>query len=79
MERMLKIAVRVPPEEIFYVSWTIDSYDGIGVVRTDDPKEGTLAVFTTRGFKEDVLNLLRALEAEGINVELLGEEEVDAF
>jgi len=79
LEKLWRIKARVPQRDIFYVSWTIDSYDGIGFVRTDDPEEGFLSVFTTKGFREEVLGLLRAFEAEGIPVEVLGEEEVDAL
>jgi hypothetical protein len=56
----------VPREDICYVSWTIDSYDGLGFLSTDDPKRGLVSVFVSSDYSHELESLLEALRSEGV-------------
>lgn len=61
---------RVHREDIHYLRTTIESYDGMAVVRTVDPKETTIELLIAPGCEDLVLNLLCALkDREGIRLE----------
>jgi len=61
---------RVHREDIHYLRTTIESYDGMAVVRTVDPKETTIELLIAPGCEELVMNLLCALrEKEGVRLE----------
>jgi len=64
------IVGRVPPEEIGYVGALIESYEGIGIVRTRDPQAGIIEFWIIPEFRsvfDEVLGSLR----EEIEVEIL--------
>jgi len=61
---------RVHREDIHYLRTTIESYDGMAVVRTENPQEATIELLIAPGCEELVLNLLCALrDQEGIRLE----------
>lgn len=63
---------RVRREDIHYLRTTIESYDGMAVVRTVDPREATIELLVAPGCDPLVLNLLSALRhREGIRLESL--------
>lgn len=56
------IVAHVPSDEIGYVSSVIESYEGIGIVRTRDPQFGIIEFWVIPEFRdvfEAVLNELR--------------------
>jgi tRNA-2-methylthio-N6-dimethylallyladenosine synthase len=57
-------AYRVDRREIHYIRSTIESYDGMALVRTLDPGEAVLEVLTAPGCEELVSELVRRLERE---------------
>jgi len=61
---------RVHREDIHYLRTTIESYDGMAVVRTVDPKETTIELLIAPGCEELALELVRTLrDKEGIRLE----------
>ncbi len=64
-----EVAVMLPPEDIFYVSWTLDAYEGIGFMRTDDPQGGRATIFCPEEALGEVFSLLDALSREGVALE----------
>ena len=61
---------RVHREDIHYLRTTIESYDGMAVLRTIDPQEATIEIRIAPGCEELVSNLLRALrDREGVSLE----------
>jgi len=61
---------RVHREDIHYLRTTIESYDGMAVVRTENPQEATIELLIAPGCEDLVLNLLCALkDREGIRLE----------
>lgn len=84
---------RVPSSAICYIRYTVESYDGLAVVSTLDPKQGTLHIQVAPGC-EDILDELisymskhekipiREIEGWGCPDTLLnppGSAEVDVF
>lgn len=69
MAELLCYSLSVPKEEIFYISWTIDAYEGLGFLRTDDASEGIVSLLFPSEAEEEVNALIGAFEAEGITIE----------
>lgn len=64
------IVARIPPEEIGYVSALVESYEGIGIVRTRDPQMGIIEFWVIREFREVFDAVLESLRDE-MEVEIL--------
>ena len=75
MSVLLRYALAVPKEEIYYVSWTVDAYEGLGFMRTDDASKGLVSLLFPSGNRSEVEALLLALEAEGLEIERLAVSE----
>ncbi|MBW1924589.1 MAG: DUF4911 domain-containing protein [Deltaproteobacteria bacterium] len=64
---------RIRPRDIAYLSITVSSYDGAGVVRTVDPEEAVIEVLMAPGCEKILLALFRHLaEEEGVPIEPAG-------
>lgn len=65
----------VPSRAIGYLRYTVESYDGIAVVSTVEPKQGLVRVHVAPGC-EDILDGLMAhlMEQEGISIRRLHDE-----
>jgi hypothetical protein len=60
----------VDRRDINYLRWTIESYDGMAVVRTLDPHKALIEIMISPGCEELVLELLDSLrEQEGLNIQ----------
>jgi len=59
----------VPRSAINYIRSTIESYDGMGVVRTLDPQGAYIELHIAPGCEVWMSALLDALKAEGIDLE----------
>ena len=59
----------VPPHEINYVRITVESYDGMAVVRTLDPKVAALELLVAPGCDAMIDGLLESLSKEGVPLE----------
>jgi len=58
---------RVDRKEIHYIRYTLESYDGMAVVRTLDPRAGLIEVTIAPGCETEVRELVDALrEQEGL-------------
>lgn len=75
MERLLCRSLVVPQKDIFYISWTVDAYEGLGFLRTDDAKTGAVSLLYPSCQKSAVESLLDAFESEGIEIRRLGTSE----
>jgi hypothetical protein len=68
---LLRQVFRVDREEIGYLRFTLESYDGMAVVATLDPYAALIEVSISRGCEETVLQLLEALrQEEGLHIEI---------
>jgi hypothetical protein len=55
---------RVRPKDIAYVKFIIESYEGIAVVRTKDPREAVIELMVAPGWEKDVDQVLEGLKGE---------------
>lgn len=76
---MVRYRIQTDPSSIFYISWTVDAYEGIGFVRTDSPREGWISLFCPACSRNEVDILLRAFQAEGIPIRILEVEMESLF
>lgn len=68
---MVRYRIQTVSSSIFYISWTVDAYEGIGFVRTDSPQEGLISLFCPACSRNEVDSLLHAFHAEGIPIKIL--------
>ncbi len=64
--RSARLQVKINRAEINYLRITVESYDGMALVRTIDPSEGLVELFIAPGCEDQVLELLEALKKEGL-------------
>ena len=65
----IKRTFLVDRAEINYLRITIESYDGMAVVRTLDPHKATIEIMISPGCEDLVYNLLESLRInEGMNI-----------
>ena len=65
------ISLKVSQKDIYYISWTIDACEGIGLLRTDDPKKGEVTVFAPSELLEDILGCIEGLKPEGLEINIV--------
>ncbi len=64
------LVVRIPPDEIGYVSALFESYEGMALVRTRDPQSGIIEIWVIPEFRPIFDEVFRELRSE-ITVEIL--------
>lgn len=74
--RPLRRSLTIPREEICYVSWTFDAYEGAALLRTDDAQNGSVSLLYSSDYRDETTRILDALIADGIPIER-GEETED--
>ncbi len=65
-ERACRFHVTVKPAEIVYLNGLIDSYEGVGTMRTEDETMGKVTIYSTIGYELILKDLLLALQKEGL-------------
>jgi hypothetical protein len=60
------IFLRVDRNDIYYVRFIFEGYDGMGIISTKDPIQGHLIITYPTGRRYDILELIKALQNEGI-------------
>ncbi len=77
--RALRLPLTIPGEEICYVSWTFDAYEGVALLRTDDARSGAVSLLYSSDYQDEVTHILDALATEGIPIERGEETENEAL
>jgi hypothetical protein len=62
---VVPIRLRVPRHEIAYVKFVIESYEGVAVTRTVDPRAAVVVALVAPDFLVDARRIVSALAAEG--------------
>jgi len=69
MMQTVRLRLRVHRKDISYLRSTVESYDGMAVIRTIDPWKATIEVHISPGCEDLVTGLLNSLaEKEGIEI-----------
>jgi MoaA/NifB/PqqE/SkfB family radical SAM enzyme len=82
MGESIKIKFIANRNQILYINSILDSYDGIGIMRTIDREKGHIAIYSTESQYKKVLDLLKALKREGIYIKDISverSEDVDSW
>jgi hypothetical protein len=64
------IYLRLRPKDIAYFKFILETYEGMAVVRTEDPSEAVVELMVAPGWEEDVRRVLDGLQEE-IPLEML--------
>ncbi len=59
-----EIYLHVRPEDIAYVKFIFESYEGVGIIRTVDRKKATIVVLVVEDFLETARSILTSLKNE---------------
>lgn len=65
--------VKSRKEDIDFINKIIEAYEGLGVVRTTNPKEGLLTIITTDNFKDDLRKIIVDLGKNYVVADILEE------
>ncbi|MDP0488239.1 MAG: DUF4911 domain-containing protein [Fusobacterium sp. JB021] len=65
--------IQTRKEDIDFINKIMEAYEGIGVVRTNDPKKGLITIITTTDFKETAKEIIIDLGKNYVQLEILRE------
>jgi hypothetical protein len=68
MTRTVKVKCHVDRQNILLVNSLVDSYEGLGIVRTLDSAKGNVVIYSTDTVYEKLLRVLDELNKTGIGV-----------
>jgi hypothetical protein len=63
-----RVFLTASTHEIVYINSVLDSYEGVGLMRTADESAGKIVIYTTKDFEPVVLGLIEALNNEGVRI-----------
>jgi hypothetical protein len=61
---VVEIYLRLPPGDIAYMKFIVESYEGIGVMRTIDRAAALIVLIVAADFERDARAILQSLRAE---------------
>ncbi len=64
----IRICFSCNKEDIIIVNSILDSYGGLGLIRTIDKEKCNCAVFTTNSVYKTTLEVMQALQQEGLSI-----------
>ncbi len=65
-----EIFLQIPPEQIAYIKFIFESYEGVGIIRTVDRKKAAIVLLAAPDFAETAENILESLRREVPLVEI---------
>ena len=71
-----RYVLRVPREEIYYMSWTIDAYEGVAFLKNED-EPGVVSIFCADDYASETEKIISAFEGEGILIKRVALERTD--
>ena len=60
----ISLLIQIPPQEIAYLSFVLESYEGIVIARTLDPKKGLVELMISPHFQVEMDAILLDLTRE---------------
>jgi len=60
----ISLLLQIPPEEIAFLSFILESYEGVAIVRTVDPHKGIVEVMVSPAYQEEIREILKDLARE---------------
>jgi hypothetical protein len=60
----ISLCIQIPPEEIAFLSFILESYEGVAIARTVDPHQGLVELMVSPDYQEEIKEILRDLGRE---------------
>jgi hypothetical protein len=60
----ISLLIQIPPREIAYLSFVLESYEGVAVMRTVDPREGIVELMVPPSHEVEIGEILKDLARE---------------
>ncbi|MBW2038688.1 MAG: DUF4911 domain-containing protein [Deltaproteobacteria bacterium] len=60
----IAIFIQIPPREIAFLTFVLESYEGVATMRTVDPEKGIVELMVPPHQKEEITEILRSLAGE---------------
>jgi hypothetical protein len=58
------ILIQIPPEEIAFLSFILESYEGVAIAQTIDPVQGLMELMVAPDYQEEVREILQDLSQQ---------------
>jgi len=65
--------IQTAKKDIDYINKIIEAYEGLGIVRTIDPKAGTIKIISLECYKDEIHRILNSLKNDGVEIEITEE------
>ncbi|BDU50533.1 DUF4911 domain-containing protein [Haliovirga abyssi] len=69
----LEFYIKTDKKNIDFINKTIEAYEGMGIVRTLDPKNGLIKIITLDYYEDDIRNILNGLYKYDVELEIIDE------
>jgi len=70
----VKVKFKMNIKDVIYINAIIDSYEGVAIIRTIDPKKGLVVAYTNDFMKKYFYEILNDLKNEGVEIFDIQEE-----
>jgi len=60
----ISLLIRIPPEEIAFLSFILESYEGVAIARTVDPLQGLMELMVSPDYQEEMREILKDLSQQ---------------
>jgi hypothetical protein len=71
----ISLILQIPPREIAYLTFILESYEGVAAIRTIDPREGIVELMVSPSYQEETREILKDLAEEFPIEEVVGKKE----
>ncbi len=71
--RSYEYFIQTAKKDIDYINKIVEAYEGLGIVRTIDPKLGTIKIISLECYKKEIHRILDSLKNEGVAIEVTDE------
>ena len=71
--RSYEYFLKTEKKHIDFINKVMEAYEGLGIVRTIDAKEGLIKIITLDIYQNEIGEILRDLNEKGININILEE------
>jgi len=61
-----RVHITVKPSDIIYLNGLLDSYEGMGIMRTENELAGKITIYSTAGYENVLAKFLKSLQKEGL-------------
>lgn len=60
----ISLLIQIPRREIAYLTFVLESYEGVAAVRTVDPRKGIVELMVSPYYQEEMREILKSLAEE---------------